>query len=51
MNAQADLFNSALRPNALDQGSPADDLVGLLHQDNEKVHGARAKRYGLCAIR
>jgi hypothetical protein len=27
--------------NALDQGSPTDDLVCLLHQDDEEIHGAR----------
>jgi hypothetical protein len=45
-----DLFGSSLWPNALDQGSPADDVVCLLHQDDEEVHGARAKRHDLCAI-
>ena len=50
MDAQADLFGSSLWPNALDQGSPADDLVCLLHQDDEEIHGARAERYDLCAI-
>src|SRR5882762_7868998 len=50
MDAQADLFGSSLRPNALDQGSPADDLICLLHQDDEEIHGARAERYDLCAI-
>jgi hypothetical protein len=50
VDAQADLFGSSLRPNALDQGSPADDLVCLLHQDDEEIHGARAERYDLCAI-
>jgi hypothetical protein len=50
VDAKADLFGSSLWPNALDQGSPADDLVGLLHQDDEKIHGARAERYDLCAI-
>ena len=29
--------------NALDQGSPTDDLVCLLHQDDEEI-GARAER-------
>src|SRR5216683_6008796 len=50
MDAQADLFGSSRWPNALDQGSPADDLVCLLHQDDEDIHGARAKRHDLCAI-
>ena len=50
MDAQADLFGSSLWPNALDQGSPADELVRLLHQDDEEIHGARAERYDLCAI-
>jgi len=50
VDAQADLFDSSLWPNALDQGSPADDLVCLLHQDDEEIHGARAERYDLCAI-
>jgi hypothetical protein len=50
VDAQADLFGSSLWPNALDRGSPADDLVCLLHQDDEEVHGARAERYDLCAI-
>jgi hypothetical protein len=36
--------------NALDQGSPADDLVCLLHQDDEEIHGVRANRCDLCAI-
>ena len=49
MDAQADLFDS-FWPNALDQGSPADDLVCLLHQDDEEIHGARAEWYDLCAI-
>jgi hypothetical protein len=51
VDAQADLFGSSLRPNALDQGSPANDLVCLLHQDDEEIHGARAERYDHCAIR
>jgi hypothetical protein len=50
VDAQADLFGSSLRPNTLDQGSPADDLVCLLHQDDEEIHGARAERYDRCAI-
>jgi hypothetical protein len=50
VDAQADLFGSSLWPNALDQGSPVDDLVCLLHQDDEEIHGARAERYDLCAI-
>jgi hypothetical protein len=50
VDAHADLFGSALWPNALDQGSPADDFVCLLHQDDEQIHGARAERYDLCAI-
>jgi hypothetical protein len=44
------LFDSPLWPNALDQGSPADDVVCVLHQDDEEIHGARAERYDLCAI-
>jgi hypothetical protein len=44
------LFGSSLWPNALDQGSSADDVVCLLHQDDEKIHGARAERYDVCAI-
>jgi len=36
--------------NALDQGSPADDLVCLLHQDDEEIHGVRAEWHDLCAI-
>src|SRR5258708_16373552 len=50
MDAEADLFGSSLWPNTLDQGFPGDDLVCLLHQDDEEIHGARAERYGLCAI-
>src|SRR5260221_7278198 len=50
VDAQTDLFGSSLWPNALDQGSPADDLVCLLHQDDEEIHGACAERYDLCAI-
>src|SRR6266478_6338501 len=50
MDAEADLFDSSLWPNARDQGSPADDLVCLLHQDDEEIHGARAERHDLCAI-
>ena len=50
MDAQADLFGSSHGPNALDQGSPADDLVCLLDQDDEEIHRARAERDDLCAI-
>jgi hypothetical protein len=50
VDAQADVFGASLWPNALDQGSPADDFVCLLHQDNEEIHGARAERYDFCAI-
>jgi hypothetical protein len=50
VDAEADLFGSPLWPNALDQGSPADNLVCLLHQDDEEIHSARAERYDLCAI-
>jgi hypothetical protein len=44
------LFGSSLWPNALDQGSPSDNLVCLLRQDDQEIHGARAERDGLCAI-
>ena len=44
------MFDSSLWPNALDQRSPVDDLVCLLHQDNQEIHGAPAKRHDLCAI-
>jgi hypothetical protein len=50
VDAQTDLFDPSLWPNALDQGSPADDLVCLLHKDDEKIHGAPAEWYDLCAI-
>src|SRR5260221_5563670 len=50
MDAQTDLCGSSFWPNALDQGSPADDLVCLLHQDDEEIHGARAERYDFCGI-
>jgi hypothetical protein len=50
VDAQADLFGSSLWPNALDQGSPADDLVCLLHQDDQEIHGTRAERHDLRAI-
>jgi hypothetical protein len=50
MDAQADLFDSSLWPNALDQSSPADDLVCVLHQDDEEIHGASAERYDPRAI-
>jgi hypothetical protein len=50
VHAQADLFGSSFWPNALDQGSPSDDLVCLLRQDDQEIHGARAERDGLCAI-
>ena len=36
--------------NALDQGSPTDDLVCLLHRDDEEIHDARAEWHDLCAI-
>jgi hypothetical protein len=42
VDAQADLFSSSLWPNALDQGSVADDFVCVLHQDDEEIHGAGA---------
>jgi hypothetical protein len=51
MHAEADLIGAALWPNTFDQGSPADDLVRLLHQDDEQIHGARTERHNLCAIR
>jgi len=51
VDAQAGLFGPSLWPNALDQGSPADDLVCLLHKDDEEIHGAPAEWYDLCAIR
>src|SRR3954454_7542567 len=47
---RTDLFGPSLWPNAFDQGSPANDLVCLLHQDGEEIHVARAERYDLCAI-
>ena len=50
VDAQADRFGSSLRSNALNQRSLADDLVCLLHQDDEEIHSARAERYDLCAI-
>jgi|SRR6266404_9447750 hypothetical protein len=50
MDAEADLFGSSLWPNALDQGSAVDDLVCLLHQDDQEIHGAGAKRHDLGAI-
>jgi len=50
MDAEADLFDSSLWPNALDQRSPVDDLVCLLHQDNQEIRGAPAKRHDLCAV-
>jgi len=30
--------------------TPVSNLVCLLHQDDEEIHGARAERYDLCAI-
>src|ERR1700753_4133966 len=51
VDAQADRFGASLRPNALNQRSLADDLVGLLRQDDEEIHGARTERHDLCAIR
>jgi hypothetical protein len=50
VDAQADLMDSSLWPNALDQGSPANNLVGVLYQDDEEIHGGRTERYDLCAI-
>src|ERR1700756_1195706 len=50
MDAQADLFGSSRWPNALDQGSLANDLVCLLRQDDEDIHGASAERHDLCII-
>src|SRR6266702_89329 len=51
MDAQADLFGSSLGPNAFDQGSPADDLICLLQQDDEEIHGARAERHDFRVVR
>jgi hypothetical protein len=50
MDAEADLFDSSLWPNALDQRSPVNELVCLLHQDDQEIHGAPAERHDLCAI-
>jgi hypothetical protein len=50
VDAQADLFCTSRRPNPLDQGSPADDLGSLLHQNDEEIHGTRAERYDPCAM-
>jgi hypothetical protein len=49
-SVEAQLVAEIRADNALDQGSPIDDLVCLLHQDDEEIHGARAERYDLCAI-